>query len=105
MEWYRRNGEKGLEDAEPTIAYIHRVNKVADAMNSKTPCAALRKDSINFKVRYCILLTQQVSSHYENTSKTKLRNASFLHNAVHSTSKGNNLTCNLKKAVKKFHRR
>ncbi|KAK3927029.1 Transposable element P transposase [Frankliniella fusca] len=52
MEDYKLRGEKDLEDGQPTINFILRINKVVEAMNSKKPVEALRadEDSVHQKV-------------------------------------------------------
>lgn len=44
MQSYKDKGLPGLEDAEPTIKFIERMNDLVEAMNSQTPECALRPD-------------------------------------------------------------
>lgn len=52
MKEYQSRGTPGFEDAAPTIAFIERMNDLADAMNSRLPYDALRanEDSPTHKV-------------------------------------------------------
>lgn len=53
MENHKLRGEKDLEDSQPTINFIGRINAVVEAMNSKKPVEALRpdRDSTHQKVK------------------------------------------------------
>ena len=43
MEHYRDLGVPGLADCGPTVAFIRRINELADALNANTPWASIRR--------------------------------------------------------------
>lgn len=51
MEYYKDSVPQ-LKDCEASVAFIQKINKVVDAMNSQTPVNALRPDieSVHNKV-------------------------------------------------------
>ena len=51
MIHYQKEGVPELEDAGPTIEFVRRMNRVADAMNSGGPAGATWID--NEKVQVC----------------------------------------------------
>jgi hypothetical protein len=43
MEMYEKEGVEELQDCEPTVSFIRRVNDLVDVMHVKTPENALEK--------------------------------------------------------------
>ncbi|KAK3914493.1 Transposable element P transposase [Frankliniella fusca] len=72
VEHYRRIKIKGLEDCEPTVKFIRRINVLIDAMNSNTPSQGLKASDnievIDINPPVCLLCTQ---THAENTPQRR----------------------------------
>jgi 2-hydroxy-3-keto-5-methylthiopentenyl-1-phosphate phosphatase len=50
MAFYQKQGDYQMQDADATIAFVKRLNRMFDILNAKLPVEALRLNSSNWMV-------------------------------------------------------